>query len=113
MLSMQDDDGNDLSSAERLQKLDTLSLERQRQYADMVFVYKALHGLVDCSAISFRLEQKTSCTRGDGIKMNQRRATTLASSQLFAVRATSASDKLSMDITGCKPFKKRSAVCDF
>ena len=57
-----------LSYAEHLQKLDTLSLERRRQYADMVFVYKALHGLVDCSALSFGLEQKTSCTRGDGIK---------------------------------------------
>ena len=57
-----------LSYAEHLQKLDTLSLERRRQYADMVFVCKALHGLVDCSALSFGLEQKTSCTRGDGIK---------------------------------------------
>ena len=66
----QDDDGNDLSYAKRLQKLDTLSLERRRQYADMVFVYKALHGLVDCSVVGFGLEQQTSCTRGDGIKLH-------------------------------------------
>ena len=73
---MQDDEGNDLSYAERLQKLDTLSLERRQVYADKVFVYKALHGLVDCFAVSFRLEQKTSCTKGDGIELNQHRATT-------------------------------------
>ena len=67
MRSMQDDDGNDLYYAERLKELDTLSQERRRQYADMMFVYKALHGLVDCSAGSFGLELKTSRTRGNGI----------------------------------------------
>ena len=41
MRSMQDDDGNELPYAERLQKLDTLSLEQRRQYVDMMFVNKA------------------------------------------------------------------------
>ena len=91
MRGMQDDDGNDLSYEERLQKLDSLSLERRQQNADMVFVYKDLHGFVDYSAVSF--EQKTSCARGDGIKLNQRKTTMHASSQLFAVRAPSAWNK--------------------
>ena len=103
---MQDDDGNDLAYAERLKKLDTLSLERRRQYADMIFVCKALRGLVDCSAVSFGLGQKTLCTRGVGIRLNQRRATMHAFSQLFAVRAPSAWTKLNLDITGCKSFQK-------
>ena len=103
---MQDDVGNDLSDAERLQKLDTPLLKRRRQYADMTFVCKALHALVDCSAVGFRLQLKTSHTRVDGIKLNQRKATTHASSQLFAVRAPSAWNKLSLDITGCSCFKK-------
>ena len=63
MRSMQDDDGNELSYAERFQKLDTLSLEQRRQYVDMMFVNKAQHGLVDCSAVSFGFEQKISRTR--------------------------------------------------
>ena len=87
-----------------MQKLDTL--EQRWQHADMVFEYKALHGLVDCSAVSFRLEQKTSRTRGDGIKLNQRRATTHASYQLFAARAPSTWNKPSLDITGCNSFQK-------
>ena len=91
---MQDDDDNDLSYAERLQKLDTLSLERRRVYADKVFVYKALYGLVDCFAVSFRFEQKTSRTKGDGIELNQHRATMHNSSQLFAVSAPSAWNKI-------------------
>ena len=103
---MQDDDGNDLSYAERLQKLNILLLARRQQYADMAFASKALHGLVDRFAVSFKLEQKTSCTRGDGIKLNQRRATTHASSHLFAVHAPSAWNKLSLDITDYKSFKK-------
>ena len=59
MRGVQVDDGNDLSYAKRLKKLDTLSLERRRQYANIMFVFKALHGLVDCSADSFGLEQTT------------------------------------------------------
>ena len=86
------------------QKLDTLLIVRRLQYSDMVFVYKAVHGLVDCSAVSFGLEKNISCTRGDSIKSNQRKATTHALSQLFAVRAPSAWNKLSLDITGCKSF---------
>ena len=90
----------DINSIEKNQK-------RFTKYADMIFVYKALHCLVDCSAVSIGLEQKTSCTRGDGIKLNQRRAaTTRASSQLFAIRAPSAWNKLSLHITGCKSFIK-------
>ena len=106
MRSMQDDDGNNLSYAEPLQKLDTLSLERRWQYAIMVFVYKALHVLVASSVVRFGLEHKTSRTRGDGINLNQRRATTHASSKLFAVRASSTWNKLSLDITGCNSFQK-------
>ena len=103
---MQDDDGNDLFYAERLQKLETLSQEWQQQYADVAFVYKTLHGLADCSAVSFALKLKTSRTRGDGVKLNQRRATTHPFSQLFAVRAPSAWNKLSLEITGCISFQK-------
>ena len=47
MRSMQDDGGNNLSYAERLQNLDTLSPDWRWQNADMMFVYKALHGLVN------------------------------------------------------------------
>ena len=91
----------------------------------MVFTYKALHGLVNCSAVSFGLKLKISRTRGDGITMNQRRSTTHASSQLSAVRAPSAWNKLSPEINGCTSFQRTyecgtvtvfiycSAVCYF
>ena len=44
--------------AGRVQKLDTPSLERRRQYADMGYVWKALHDLFECSAVSFGRELK-------------------------------------------------------
>ena len=102
---MQDDDGNDLFYAKCLQKLITMPLEWRRQHTDMVFMYEVLHDLVDCSAVNFGLDLKTSRNRGDDIKLNQRRATTHASSQFFAVSAPSAWNKLSLNITGCTVFQ--------
>ena len=60
----------------------------------MFFIYKALHGMVNCDANDFGLYLKNSCTRGQGIRLQQRIARITASSQLFAVQAPSAWNKL-------------------
>ena len=38
-----------------LQKLGALSLEKWRLYADLTFIYKALHRLIDCDPFDFDL----------------------------------------------------------
>ena len=66
----------------------------------MVFVYKALHGMVDCDANDFSLYLKNSRTRGQGNTFKQRMARTTASFQLIAIRAQSAWNKLPLKISG-------------
>ena len=62
----------DLSYEERLNQLGKITLENRRHYSDMVFVYKALHGIVDCDANDFGdLYLKNSCTGGENIRLQQ------------------------------------------
>ena len=62
----------DLSYEERLNQLGKITLENRRHYSDMVFVYKALHGIVDCDANDFGgLYLKNSCTGGESIRLQQ------------------------------------------
>ena len=72
---------HDLSYKDRLNQLGTITLENRRYYSDMVFVCKALHGMVDCDANNFGLYLKNLCTRGQGIRLQQMTTRTTASSQ--------------------------------
>jgi len=86
----------DLSYAERLSELGTLSLQNRRIYADMGFMYKIIHGMVDCSASDLGV---TSCDRGRGMRAVQRRPVSKACASLFACRAPSKWNKLPAQIT--------------
>ena len=53
----------------RLNELGVLSLQNLRFYADMVFVFKAIHGMVGCPVEEFGICVSTSSTRGGGIRL--------------------------------------------
>lgn len=56
-----------------------------RKFADMVFVFKCLHGLVNFPATEIGLDLVTSITRGSGCRLTQRHVNS-ATMNLFAVR---------------------------
>ena len=99
-----------LSYGDRLKSLSALSLRNRRLYADLVFAYKAVHGLFNCQASDFGLHMVTSSTRGSGTRLAQRRVKSRIFSGLYCVRAPSQWNKLPLDITNCRTlatFKKR------
>ena len=86
----------------RLQKLGTLSLEKRCLYADLAFVYKALHWLFDCGPSDFDQKLNTSCTRGDGMQLNKHRATSQAAShEEYSFRLPPQWNTLPLVSTGC------------
>ena len=54
--------------------------------------------MVDCDVNDFGLYLKKSYTRGQGIRLQQRMARTSTASQLFAVQAPSAWNKLPFNV---------------
>ena len=73
-----------LSYKDRLQILNVMSLRDLRAYADMVVTYKSFN----CNmAEGFGLSRVISCTRGNGIRLNQRPAKTQAINSFFTCRA--------------------------
>jgi hypothetical protein len=91
-----------MSYNDRLNKLEALSLSNRRIYADMIFTYKAIHGLVNCSASDFGLSLVSSITRGHGVLLKQLRATTRSCATLFACRGPSVWNKLPINITSSR-----------
>ena len=65
---------HDMPYEDRLKKLRTLSIQKQRRYADMTFTYKAIHGVLNCPAEDLGLKLLQVPTRGGGTKLVQRRA---------------------------------------
>ena len=60
-----------------------MSLRDLKAYADMIVTYKSL----SCNmADEFDLSQVVSCTRGDGVRLNQRRAKTRVAKSFFICR---------------------------
>ena len=59
----------ELSYEERLHELRALSLSHQRLYSDMIFIYRVLHELLNCTAHDIGLEVQQSCTREGGFKL--------------------------------------------
>jgi Reverse transcriptase (RNA-dependent DNA polymerase) len=88
-----------LSYESRLGELGALSLERQRQYADMVFCYKALHGMFACPAEELGLHLRRTGGRGGGIRLMQRsKASSGTSSTFYSIRAPSNWNKLPLTL---------------
>ena len=89
----------DIPYESRLKQLNAMSLEKRRQFADLVFAYKSLNGHFNCAPEDFGLLRVTSHTRGGGIQLVQRRATSKITESLFSVRVPSCWNKLPVKIT--------------
>ena len=68
-----------LSYEERLRELHALTLAKRRTYMDMIFVYKCLHSLHGCSLADVGLSLVESVTRGNGVRLVQRKGGALFS----------------------------------
>jgi hypothetical protein len=90
-----------LPYAGRLRRLNVLSVQSRRTYSDMIFVFKAVRGLINCSLKDLGLQLSHSNTRGHGIRLVQRRAPSRVASNLFAFRVPSRWNKLPLSITSC------------
>ena len=101
---------SNLSYDDRLKQLGALSLEQRRQFADLVFTYKALNGHINCTPEDMGLfRSSSSCTRGYSAKLTQRRAISKITESLFSVRVPSAWNKLPANIissTSLNTFKR-------
>ena len=94
-----------LSYNDRLRSLGVLSLRDRRSYADMVYIYKALHGLVNFPSADMGLIPASSTTRGLSNRLRQRRITTRADGALFCCRAPAMWNRLPAKITSCTSLK--------
>ena len=92
---------SELSYKERLKKLDAQSIECRMTYADMVLAYKAIRILLllGCRSNDLGLTLVHSRTRGDGVSLQHRRATsTRSAASTYACRISSAWNKLPVHI---------------
>jgi hypothetical protein len=85
----------------RLRKLQALTLSNMRTFADMVFVFRCLHGLVNFSATDIGFDLVTFITRGSGCRLKQRHINS-ATKNLFAERAVTTWNSLPNSISTCK-----------
>jgi exonuclease III len=91
-----------LSYLDRLRELDVLSLENRRFYADMVLLFRCLHGQLGVIPAQLGISTTSSCTRGNGTLLKQRRATSKVTDKLFCVRVPPLWNKLPRHVTECK-----------
>ena len=73
----------------RLKVLGALRLQDQRLFADMVLVFKAVHGLISCSANQLGLRLADFITYGDSVRLEQKRSTSHVLSSFFSIFASS------------------------
>jgi hypothetical protein len=92
---------HDMTYGERLSSLGVLSLQGQRKYTDMVIVFKALHGLFNCSANDLGLVQMKSSRRSGAVRLKQKKIISRMSSAMFSVRVPSEWNKLPINIRNC------------
>ena len=100
----------DMSYDDRLRELGALTLLNRRTYADMLLVYKCLHGMINCSPASLGLTLAVSNTRSDGCRLIQQRVKNKRHGSAFSCRASSTWNKLPSDIVCSKSlhmFKSR------
>ena len=101
---------HDLSYNDRLQSLGTLSLRTRKLYADMIIIYKALHGLRDINPTDIGLSIISSSTTGAGIKISQQLIRSKYHASYFVCRALVEWNGLSIRIINCRTlssFKKQ------
>jgi hypothetical protein len=98
-----------MSYSMRLADLGALSLLNRRRYADLLVTFRYVRGLVNGSLSDIGLELSTAPTRGEGIRLSQRRPINSSCANLFAFRAAKAWNNLPSSIithTSLSAFKR-------
>ena len=80
-------DLRDISYNDRLRLLGALSLRTRSLYANMIIVYKALHGLMNINPTDIGLSITSYSTRGAGIEISQQLIRSKYHTSYFACRA--------------------------
>jgi hypothetical protein len=90
---------HDLPYNERLRELRALTLRNRRVYADMTFIFKCLHGYINCEPSSFGLH---TTSRSNRPRLTQKLIKNKAHGSTFSCRGPSTWNKLPPDITCCQ-----------
>lgn len=72
-----------------LRNFSLLSLESQREYTDLITVYKLIHGMMGVSLDDTGLKLSSNCTRSGGTRLQQLQPTTTLCASRFKFRAAS------------------------
>ena len=87
---------------ERLRKLKALTLRNRRLFVDLILAYKCIHKLIDCTPESIGISVISSSTRGGGLHMCVKRASSNSNASLYSYRIAQQWNKLPSDII-CSP----------
>ena len=100
----------DLSYVQRLRALDTLSLEQTMQAATVIFVFKCLLKLHDCSLSDVGIFLSPNNERSGKIRMCQPRCRNAKARAMFKFRAPREWNQLPADITSLTSITKFKAA---
>ena len=92
----------DLTFLERLNEHDALTVANQHTFAGMVFIFKCVHKLINCSAADLSIFSLDSITRGSGCQLQQRRPNSKTCANLFCFMAVSTWNKFPSNIVTSK-----------
>ena len=92
---------NEMPYANRMNELQTLSLENRRTYMDLITVYKLIHNLLSCNMSDVGIELTQSITRANGCRLKQPLVVNRVHSQLFSSRVPPIWNKLPLHIVNC------------
>ena len=79
----------DLTYLERLHELDALTVANQRIFADIIFILKYVHKLIDCSTAALEICPFYSITRSSGCRQRRRHPNSKTCANLFCFRTVS------------------------
>ena len=91
----------DLTHFQRLRKLGALTLANRRTFADMLTVYRCLHGDFNCSPSDLDLSLVTSCTRRYSLRLRRQPVRGSIFAPLFCHIAAAIWNRLPTSVVTC------------
>lgn len=91
----------DMPYGDRLQQLGILSLESSRLEADMITVYKLMHGLIGIKLKEAGLQMCCNNTRGGGLRLRPLVAHNMAAAAMFKYRVPTVWNSLPLSVVSC------------
>ena len=90
---------SDKTYSEQLYQLGAFSLHNRMSYADMMFIFKSLHGQIRYPASDFGLRLSAALTKSGGVLLEQQLTKSHFGASLFNCRAPSEWNKLPLRVT--------------